>query len=44
MPEDAGQLGDVQPLGVEHAQQPQPHLVAEQPEERRRVSISINLH
>ena len=36
-PEDAGQLGDVQPLARQHPQQPQPRLVAEQPVERRRL-------
>ena len=33
--EDAGELGDVQPLARQHAQQAQPRLVAEQPVERR---------
>ena len=33
-PEDAGQLGDVQPLPGQDAQQAQARLVAEQPVER----------
>ena len=32
-PEDAGQLGDVQPLGRQQPQDPQPGVVAQQPEE-----------
>ena len=32
--EDAGQLGDVEPIARQHAQQPQPRLVAEQAKER----------
>ena len=39
-PEDAGQFRDVQPLAAQQPQQPQPHLVAEQPEHRgRRMHI-----
>ena len=37
-PEDAGELGDVQPLARQDAQQPQPRLVAEQAVEGRRMS------
>ena len=35
--EDAGQLLDVEPVLVEHPQQPQPGLVAQQPVERGRL-------
>ena len=35
--EDAGQLLDVEPVLVEHAQQPQPGLVPQQPIERGRL-------
>ena len=34
--QNAGQLGDVQPLERKQPQQPEPHLVAEQPENRGR--------
>ena len=36
--EDAGELGDVQALAAQDAQQAQPRLVAEQPVERRRLT------
>ncbi len=36
--EDAGELGDVQAFFRQHAQEPQPGLIAEQPVERRGLS------
>ena len=42
-PEDAGQLLDVEAIVVEHAEQPQPGLVAQQPVERGRVFHIYNV-
>ena len=42
--EDAGEFGDVQPFAIEHAQQAQPGLVAEQTVERGHLTHIINLH
>ena len=36
-PEDAGELGHVEPIPRQHPQEPQPRLVAEQAEERGRL-------
>ena len=36
-PEDRGQLGHVQALGVKHAEQPEPEFVSKQPEQSRCV-------
>ena len=43
-PEDARQLADVEAFGRQQAQNPQPGVVAEQPEQAGGLCISINLH
>ena len=42
--ENARQLGDVQPLGRKQPQDPQPDLVAQEPEQADRVFIYMNIH
>ena len=40
--EDRGQLRDVQPLGMQHPQEPQPDVVAEKAEQRRQGDMHIH--
>ena len=41
--EDAGQLGDVEAVARQHAQQPEPRFVAQQAEERGRLFHIYNV-